>query len=476
MNNTNFIGRKKEYAVLEKCYLSNESQLVIVYGRRRVGKTFLINQSFENKFAFKITGVYKQNRQYQLSNFAMELSRKDGKHHSFKTWSEAFFALEDYLDSLPTDEKQVVFMDEMPWLDSLKSGFLPAFEFFWNNYGNSKNNLLFIVAGSASSWITNKLVYNKGGFFNRHSARLYLEPFNLIETKEYLEKQSIHWSNYDIAQSYMIMGGIPFYLSQIDSSLSLNENIDMIFFKEHGLLWDEFHRLYSTLFSNDPRYIKIVELLSKNRYGLSRTSISKKSGISANGSLTNILQDLIDSGFITENVSYSNRKENIYQLSDFYTLFYFDFLKDNYGMEHYWSNSTDLPKRRNYLGLTFELLCKKHINQIKNALSILGVNSVTYSYHSTGTEDTKGTQIDLVIDRRDNVADLCEIKFSINPFEISKEYHLNLLNKIDAFQKDNKNKSVSLVLITTYGLKKNPYSNIINKTITLDDLFQENRD
>lgn len=471
MNNSNFVGREQEYAILEKCYHSKEAQLVIVYGRRRVGKTFLINQSFENKFAFKITGVYKQNRQYQLSNFAMELSRKDGKSHSFRTWPEAFCALEDYLDSLPIDEKQIVFMDEMPWLDSLKSGFLPAFEFFWNNYGNSKNNLLFIVAGSASSWITNKLVCNKGGFFNRHSARLYLEPFSLNETKEYLEKQNIHWSNYDIAQLYMIMGGIPFYLSQIDPSLSLNENIDMIFFREHGLLWDEFQRLYSTLFSNDPKYVRIVEILSKNRYGLTRNAISKKSGIPTNGALSNILQNLMDSGFITESISFSNRKEKIYQLSDFYSLFYFDFLKENYGTEHYWSNSTDLPKRRNYLGLTFELLCKKHINQIKKSLSILGINSVDYSYNTTGKEDSKGSQIDLIIDRRDNVANLCEIKYSINLFEINKDYHLNLLNKIDTFQKENKNKSVSLVLITTYGLKKNSYSNIINKTITLDDLF-----
>ncbi len=237
MNNLGFIGRKNEYAILEKCYESKQSQLVIVYGRYRVGKTFLINQSFENKFAFKTTGVYQQNKKTQLANFALELSRMDKKsHNAFEDWPSAFSALEDYLDTLDENEKQVVFFDEMPWLDTKKGGFLPAFEFFWNNYGNAKNNLLFIVAGSASSWITNKLVCNKGGFFNRHSARIYLEPFTLKETKEYLENQNIHWSNYDIAQCYMIMGGIPFYLSQIDSSFSLNENIDHIFFKEHGSL------------------------------------------------------------------------------------------------------------------------------------------------------------------------------------------------------------------------------------------------
>ncbi len=474
MNNLNFIGRKAEYAILEKCYKSNQSQLVIVYGRRRVGKTFLINQAFENNFAFKLTGVYNQSKQYQLTNFAMELNRKDGKERSsFKNWNEAFSALEDYLNSLPNDKKQVVFIDEMPWLDSQKSDFLPAFEFFWNNYGSAKNNLMLIVAGSASSWITNKLVCSKGGLFNRHSARLYLEPFTLAETKEYLDKNNMHWSNYDIAQLYMIMGGIPFYLNQLDSSLSLNENVDNIFFKEHGLLWDEFQRLYSTLFNDDERYIKVVETLSKNKYGLTRNEIAKKSGLSTNGCLSNILQNLIDSGFLMKTLSFSNRKEQIYQLCDFYTLFYFNFLKEHYGEEHYWNNSIDLPKRRNYLGVTFELLCKKHISQIKNALGISGVNSTNYSCLFKDEDEKKGSQIDLVIDRRDNLADLCEIKYSINRFEIDKDYHSNLLNKIDRYQKDNPRKSVALVLITTYGLKTNTYSNIVNKVITLNELFLE---
>jgi uncharacterized protein len=473
MNYVGLVGRKDEYQILEKSYKSSLSQLIIIYGRRRVGKTFLVNQSFENKFAFKITGVYKQNKNTQLANFSIELSRADNKEHDvFKNWSSAFSALKKYLDSLDEKEKQVVFFDEMPWLDNKKSDFFSAFEFFWNNYGCAKNNLLFIVAGSSSSWITNKLINNKGGFFNRHSARLYLEPFSLKETKEYLVKQNIHWSNYDIAQCYMVMGGIPFYLSQIDSSKTLSDNIDYMFFKKHGLLWDEFSRLYGTLFNNDLKYINIVEVLSKNRYGLSKSEIASKCKLSSNGDLTHLLQNLIDSGFIIKNTSYSERKGEIYQLSDFYTLFYFEFIKDNYGKnENFWNNSFDLPKRRTWLGFSFELLCKMHLKEIRDALSIGGINSTYYSYNKKGNDENKGCQIDLVIDRRDNVASIIEIKYSINEFEITKDYQEDLRNKIAVFEGNNPRKSIQMVLITTYGLKMNMYSNIINKVLTINDLL-----
>lgn len=472
MSNILLIGRKDEIELLQKCYKANEAQLIIVYGRRRVGKTFLINQTFNDDFAFKFTGVYKQNKKTHLENFSLELENRMNKNiEDIHDWANAFFQLRKYLDLLPTNQKQVVFFDEMPWLDTAKSGFLPAFEFFWNNYGNAKNNLVFIVAGSASSWISNKLLNNKGGFFNRHTAKIYLEPFTLKETKEYLLSRNIYWSNYDIAQLYMLIGGIPFYLNRISMEYTLNENIDRLFFQEHGYLYDEFDRLYTTLFNNDRKYISIVEALSKSRYGLLRNEIANKTKLANNGDLSNMLKNLIDSGFVSKSLSIGQRKEYVYQLTDFYTLFYFHFIKEHYNDEHFWSSSIDLPKRRNYLGLSYELLCKLHLRQIKKALDIYGVSSNCYSFNKKGDELDEGCQIDLIIDRRDNVADICEIKYSLQEFEIDKEYSKNLLNKIDAFTKVYPSKSMRMVLITTMGLKKNTYSNIVNKTITLDDLF-----
>ncbi len=287
-----------------------------------------------------------------------------------------------------------------------------------------------------------------------------------------MESENIHWSNYDIAELYMIMGGIPFYLSQIDPSISLSENIDQIFFKEHGLLWDEFYRLYDTLFNGNQKYIKIVEILSEIKYGLTRNEIANKLKIPANGALTKMLQNLIDSGFVFSIVSYRASKDTVYLLRDFYTLFYFRFLKGNKGKdEHYWSNSFDLPKRRGWLSLSFELLCLGHVNEIKKALGISGVNSTYYSWNKKGDDGAKGAQIDLAIDRRDNVASLCEMKFTMNEFEINKDIYMELMNKIVVFQSENKRKSVQTVLITTYGLKRNQYSNAINKCVTLDAFF-----
>ncbi len=474
MNVKNLIGREEECRVLERCYKSSEPEFVIVYGRRRVGKTFLITEFFDDRFAFRVTGVYKKPKAIQLNNFTEELKKRSGKEYeSFETWSQAFWALRDYLDSLPKDKKQILFFDETPWLDNQKSDFLPSFDYFWNNYGNSKNNLMLIVAGSASAWITNKLIKNKGGFFNRHTARLYLQPFTLKETKEYLKRKGARWNNYDIAQAYMVTGGIPFYLKQFDASETISENIDRIYFKKNGPLWDEFSRLYDTLFNGDQKYQEIVKALAEKKRGMKREEISKKTGAPKNGTLTKMLQNLIDSGFITKTESHSDRKTTLYVLTDFYTIFYFDFLKENSGKEeHFWSVTTDLPKRKAWLGLTFELLCKNHINQIKKKLGIEGISSAYYSWEMQGNEFEKGCQIDLVIDRRDNVADLCEIKFSINEFEIDKNYDMTLRNKIARYADENPKSSIQLILITTYGLKRNQYASIVNKTIALNDLFQ----
>lgn len=270
----------------------------------------------------------------------------------------------------------------------------------------------------------------------------------------------------------MIVGGIPFYLNHINPLYSLNENINNLFFKSNGILFDEFNRLYSTLFSNDELYIRIVELLSKHRYGLTIKGIASNLNVPKNGYLSNALEGLIDSGFIEKGVSYSNRKETIYQLIDFYTMFYFAFLKNKNNDEQYWSNSIELPKRRVYLGLCFETLAKLHINQIKKALSIYGIGSTHYSYLKKGDNEEKGTQIDLIIDRRDNVIDLCKLKYSLNQFEIDKDYYFNLTNKLDTFMNLYPKKSIRVILISTYGLKTNMYSNIVNQVVSLDDLLK----
>ncbi|MCR5322185.1 MAG: AAA family ATPase [Lachnospiraceae bacterium] len=470
------IGREYEINRLDRVMAEEEAQLVIVYGRRRVGKTYLISEYFENKFDFVFTGAYDKTTDEQLKNFGTELSRAARKKIDKPTdWTEAFYYLRDYIEAGNIENKQVIFFDEMPWMDRQRSGFLSAFEWFWNSWGCRRDNLVFIVCGSAASWMTEKLDSNKGGLFNRQTCRLYLKPFTLREAELYLNSRDIYWSRYDITQCYMIMGGIPYYLKLLDNRLTMNENIDNIFFKEKAELWDEFEHLYNTLFSNSEQYIKIVEQLSRKISGLTREEMIKAAGVEGNGNLTKILSNLENSGFIRVNRLFGRKKrENIYQLCDYYSAFYFRFIKDNYGREeNLWSNMVDNPSRNSWAGLTFEQVCRDHIGQIKKKLGISGVMTEISLWRKIGNDYEKGTQIDMIIDRRDMTMNICEIKFSTHEYEIDKDYDMSLKNKVEVFRGTTGTKKTLLpTMITTYGIKRNKYSNYVSKEVCMDDLFE----
>ncbi len=478
METANIIGRKEEIRRLNRCYESNKSQLVIVYGRRRVGKTFLISELFKGKFALRFTGAFNQPRETQIAHFVDELRQVYDKELAVPSkWSDAFLLLRKFIESQPANERQLVFFDEIPWMDTPKSDFLPAFEYFWNSWGAQQSNLMFIVCGSATAWMSEKFADNPGGLFNRHGMRIYLHPFTLNETEEYLKRRNIVWSRYDIAECYMAMGGIPFYLSQIDEDMTYMANMDYLFFKTKGGLWDEFQHLYRTLFRNSELYLRVVEALAKKKMGMTRNEISKSTGIANNGDLSKVLQNLVDSDFVCPYQYFGyTKKDTVYQLCDNYTLFYYNFIKDHYGRdEKYWTYTIDNPARKAWAGKAFELLCKSHIQQIKQKLGIAGVlseNSVWFS--KKNEENSRGAQIDLVIDRRDRIINLCEIKFSINQYTIDNDYEMALRNKIEQFRSETKtNKALQLTMITTYGVKNNAHSSIMQSQVTLNDLFAD---
>lgn len=464
---------------LDSCLKADTAQLIIVYGRRRVGKTFLINQYFDNQFALKVTGIYGQTKEVQISNFMASLNEMSGKQYNeAKNWFEAFRCLKEYTKTLSKKKKQIFFFDEMPWMDNKKSDFLSAFEWFWNDHASTVDNLVLIVCGSATSWMDEKIANNKGGLFNRQTCKLYLKPFKLYEAEKYLQSKGINWSRYDISECYMIMGGIPYYLSLLDNSISYKQNIDKLFFSPNGELWDEFDHLYKTLFTNSDDYIKVVSALSEKIGGLTRFEIIKKTKLSSGGELSKILDNLILSGFVRVSNFYNKKKKDaLYQLADYYTLFYFRYIHKNPGKdEHYWSNSIDHPTRRVWAGLTFEQICKDHIGQIKQKLGISGVLSQESAWFTAGEDDKgiSGAQIDLLIDRRDRVISICEIKYSVNEFMIDKKYDMNLRNKVESFRKaTNCKKTIQLVMVTSYGLKEGKYNSFVNAQITLDDLYHE---
>jgi len=467
------IGRKTEINRFTEYVNSGKAELVAVYGRRRVGKTFLIKRFFKEKFVFYLSGAENATKQQQLFNFTTALNKHSGKENPIvEDWQNAFVQLEQYLRSVKAKGRKVIFIDELPWLDNAKSGFLSAFEYFWNTFASSQNDIFLIVCGSATSWIMNKIIKNRGGLHNRVTRQILLRPFTLNETEQFLKSKKMVLSRFQIAECYMILGGIPYYLEQLEKSLSLSQNVDNLFFKKNATLRDEYPKLYSSLFKAPKKYMQIIEALAKKRKGLTRDEVVKFSKISNGGGLTSMLEELELCGFISINNNFSTKKNlQLYQLIDFYSLFYFHFVKDKKGTNSdYWSSLIDTGKHKAWAGYSFELLCQTHISQIKRALSIGGVVSYTSGWLNKDAEN--GAQIDFLIDRNDNIINLCEIKYSTKEFVITKNYDKSLHNKRSIFiEETNTKKSVHITMITTYGVKRNEYWNNIQSEVLLNDLF-----
>jgi AAA+ ATPase superfamily predicted ATPase len=467
------IGREEELARLRKLTSNGGSSFAAVYGRRRVGKTFLIRNAFPS-FDFQVTGMANVNTATQLSNFQIALNRYDvtsGDRPPAANWLEAFTRLTALLESKES-EKKIVFLDELPWLDTPGSGFLSALEHFWNSWASARNILL-IVCGSAASWIINKLLNSRGGLHNRVTDRIPLFPFTLKECELFFKSRGTTFDRYQIVQLYMVMGGIPFYLSQIDPKLSAAQNIDRLSFTESGILRAEFDNLYHSLFQKAERHVQIIEALSKKTKGLSREDLLKASKMPNGGGTTRILRELEESHFIRKYRAFGKKDKNsIYQLTDFYSLFYLRWIKDyNPSDRDYWISQLDTPNQNIWAGYAFEQVCLEHISKIKQGLSIGGMKTETSAW--SGKTDTSGAQIDLLIDRADRVINICEMKFSIDPFVISKSYAEDLKRKIRVFKEVTKTrKAVHLILITTWGLVRNNYSDmLVQNELKMDALF-----
>jgi len=468
------IGRKNEATQLDNIMQSSEPEFVVIFGRRRIGKTFLINQYFNNKFTFKHTGLALKNKAEQLHNFGESLRRYGSPLcPDPKDWSDAFLQLRTLLETTkPTNGKKVVFIDELPYMATVKSNLVTALEHFWNDFGNTQSDLVLIICGSATSWITKNIIKNKGGLHNRITRKIYLKQFSLAECKEYFNANNIIFSPKDILECYMVMGGVPYYLSMIEKGMSLAKNIDNMFFKRQGKLYGEFEALYSSLFEESTGYVKVIEALSKKNKGLSRKEIIAATGLPDGGTLSKILDDLDNCDFIRKYQGFNNKERNsIFQLTDFFSLFYFKFIK-KYGTsdKEFWSLQLNSSVHNAWAGYAFEQLCLSHINKIEQDLGISGIQTSVSCWQSQKSEN--GAQIDLVINRADNIINICEIKFWNTKFNITKKYHEELLNKMQVFADETKTKkAIHLVMVTTYGLVQNEYSSIAQKEITMDDLM-----
>ncbi len=479
------IGRVKELKILNDLYKSDQSQFVAVCGRRRVGKTFLINGAFDGLFTFKHSGLspVENGSEMDESPYGSQLRHfyNSLKLHGAKVkrcpedWLEAFFQLELFLQSIDDGKRQVVFIDELPWMDTPRSGFITALEAFWNGWGCSRKNLMLIVCGSATSWMNDKLINNHGGLYGRLTRQIFLEPFTLKECEEFFAEKEMNFSRYDITCAYMACGGVPYYLNYFSREASLTQNIDALFFGKNAPLNGEFDRLFGSAFANGDYMKALVRAIARKRCGCTRNEIISAMGASSSGDLSKSLKALIASDFVVKYAPFGERpRQKRYKLIDPFCDFYLRFVENSDKLcEGFWLASLENQSVAAWRGLAFENVCFNHIKQIKKALGISGVGTEQFAWSKFGDEQ-EGAQIDMVIKRKDNIANMCEIKFYSDDVAIDKKMDLQIRNRSGALLAElPKSFGVMNTLITTYGVKEGCYRWVFQNVITLDDLFED---
>ena len=471
------IGRTKEKRELLSAYEADESEFVAVYGRRRVGKTYLVRQTFMGKMTFSHSGQAKGTLAEQL--YGWKSSLKDAGMDVQAApicWLEAFDMLKDLIRKSP-EKKKVIFIDELPWLDTPRSKFVNALEFFWNGWASGRNDILLVVCGSATSWIIKKLFKNHGGLYNRVTRRIFLEPFTLHECELYMGSRGISLSRYDILEGYMIMGGIPFYWSFIERGKSLAQNIDELFFSKHGKLRNEFNELYHSLFRHPEFHIMVIRTLGDSKGGMNREELISKCNLKSSGTVSTVLEELENCGFVSNTPSYGLKNQGVYRLIDNYTLFYIKFIiADESNDEAFWTHNYLSPLHNAWVGVAFERVCFQHIRQIKQALGISGVTTNVYSWRigPSGKDANDGAQIDMLIDRADNMVNICEMKFSKKEYVVSLNDSLSIANKAERFSLHIKRKkTINITMVTVSGVAKTAHWNDIHSIVTANDLFKE---
>lgn len=483
MSYANIIGRRTEIDKLERLYKSNKSEFVAIYGRRRVGKSYLVSEVFGKKIVFKAVGTYVKDgdkdyesyRQLQLAHFydSLRLAGLDPKEPKPTCWREAFLLLRMVLQT-KRNRRKVVFIDELPWLAGPQSSEMIAeLGYFWNSWADSERNIVLVVCGSATSWMLDNVIHDYGGLHGRLTDMIKLIPFTLAECEKYYRKNGFRLSRYEMCVSYMALGGVPYYLDKLRNDVTITDNIDNIFFADEQIN-QEFKDVYAGLYSSKERYVDLVKAIGSQFYGMTQADICNSTGIKSGGTLSTLLENLKESGIIREYPRYGKeRVETYYQLKDFFSLFYLRFIYNKQVKRGNWNSVNGTAVFNTWAGDTFELLCIEHMAQMQDALRI---HSIDRDYCWFGkTSEGKGAQIDLILESKAARTDyLCEMKFSTSKFAITHSYQENLYNKVNAFMESNMHKnthSIQVVMMTTMGITSGEYSSVANHSLTLDDIF-----
>lgn len=473
---TPLVGRDEELRTLDEAFHSGRAEFVAVYGRRRVGKTRLVRHAFGGRFAFEHAGLSRVGMQAQLAEFARSLKNSFGRDFAVpRDWFEAFDLLRGAIPS--RRGRKVLFLDEMPWMDTPKSNFLPALEHFWNGWASGRSDILLVACGSAASWIVDKLVDDYGGLHDRLTHRIRLLPFTLAECREFVRAKGLSLEDPQILQGYMAFGGVPYYWDFLRRGESVDRALDRLCFAENGELHGEFGRLYASLFRKPEPYLAVVRALAQRKAGLTKEDLVSATGLPDNGRLTDALRALESCGFVRR-YGYPGKKvrDSLWQLVDPFTLFHLRFLEGRGPFSRGdWTAGIGTPPRTAWQGLAFEQVCLLHVPQIKAALGISGVSASVYACRvPPGPDGEPGAQIDLVLDRADGIVDLCEMKHTGEAFAVTADYREKLLDKVAAFRRAfGGRKAVHVALVTSAGLRPNANADVVQAEIRLADLFRD---
>ncbi len=468
------IGRRSELEKLADYMSSEQSEFVALYGRRRVGKTFLVRSFFNDKFDFYATGVIDGSRETEMEAFHIALVRYGYKGEKAESWIQAFTQLADLLErkNRKLTRRLVVFLDELPCFDTPRSGFLSALDLFWNSRASWIDNIFFVVCGSATSWMMRNIINNRAGLHKRTTHTMHLRPFSLGQTEEYLKSRKFRWPRIAVLQAYMVLGGVPYYLSLLDRNKNVPDNIDTLFFSSEPELENEYQRLFKSLFKNADTYMEIIRLLSTRRDGYTRAEIAGELKIADNGHLCEMMDDLEHCDFVRCYNNGTKQKNGIYQLIDFFSLFHYRYGTRRVTDEHFWRNSLGTPEQNVWYGLAFERVCLWHVRQIIHGLRLDAIRHEYYAWRSR--ESQPAAQIDLVVDRADGIVTICEMKYSKDDYTLNEKEYKNIVRRMETFRKETGHKGgIQVSVVTTYGLHDNMYSEISPKPVTMEELFEE---
>lgn len=470
------VGRRSERKTLEYCESTNKSELVCVYGRRRVGKTYLVEQTLSPYFAFHVVGSKNAKTSEQLREFGLELiDRGDQNPNPPVSWREAFNRLYKVVTSADAPKsphgKAVVFIDEFPWFCRQRSDFLSAFSTFWNRRSSAGQKLLVIICGSATSWVIDHLLESADDLAARVTESIFLEPFTLGESERYFNDRGFGWDRETIIETHMVFGGLPFFFSLMHPHLSLWENIDRLCLAPRAQLKNETMMLLESTMRRSRVYVDLFALLARHKYGVRKQAAFEALGYSS-GQFAAATQEAIKCGYIREyrNLGKPQRPKYL-QLVDPFILFHYHLIDPPKAeAPKCWSDFVaDQGRYSNWRGNAFEIVCLYHVRQLKAALGIGGISTKEYPWMSGS--GAGGAQIDLVIERADRVIDLCEMKFTSGPFELTREAERELVRKREVYRRETDTRYACKIVLVSVSGTTGTCDGEIAQQLDVNDLF-----